>query len=190
MRMVAVLIAGLALVVAVYGAWLSTQSDRRQRKSDIKVECQEKSGFAGQKLVIGETLHLEHILTVRVINDGEAPEYVHEIFLESEHPSPLKVNVRAPKGTKEVRPRDHQTFDLELDGSQGFEWDKNFRAVVVLANKQQFYSGYGWLDRPPHHGEARTIPDPEKVPDGEVAHICLPPGSRVATVSPPSEEVT
>jgi hypothetical protein len=191
--MVTDIIAVLALVVAAYGAWLSTRTflwqrmrDDQRRVSDIKVECGESSGFGGSPLVIGTTLNREHVLTVRVTNDGEAPEYVHEISLESEHPSPLAVSVRKPDGTEEVRPRDHRTFDLALDGAQAFEWDKPFRAAVRIASKNQtFYSEYGQLAHAPHHGQPHTVVDPEQVPDAQIARVSFIPGSRMATVLPP-----
>jgi hypothetical protein len=71
----------------------------------------ERARFGGQPLVIGETIALEHFLMARVINDGEAPEYVHSITLESEVPSPLRVVVKEPVGTVEVRPRDQALFE-------------------------------------------------------------------------------
>jgi hypothetical protein len=84
-----------------------------------------------------------------------------------------------------VRPRDQQTFELELDGSQAFAWDEPFRVVVRLANEQTFRSDYGKLDRPPHHGQSVVIPDPEHMPDSQVPSIQFTPGERVATVLPP-----
>jgi hypothetical protein len=194
--MATAVIAGLALVVAVYGAWLSTRSDRRhrkreeeQRRSEIKISCGERSGFGGQRLVIGETVSAQHFLIIRVINDGEAPEYVHSITLESEHPSPLTVDVRKPEGTIEVRPRDQQTFEFALDGAQGFVWEAPFRVVVRLANEGVFYSPYGKLAYSPHHGQPMIVPDPDEVPDAELNYIEFPPGERVAIVHPsPSAE--
>jgi hypothetical protein len=186
------IISGLALLIAAYGAWLSTRVSRRQEqreqakhRSDIKVACGERSGLDGPA-VIGETVPLRHLLTIRVLNGGEAPEYVHSISLESESPSPITVAVRRPEGTVEVRPRDQQTFELKLDGSQGFAWDQPFRAVVRLANEQTFWSEYGTLAAPPHHGQSVVIPDPEQMPDDQVAELYVPPGERVATVLPPS----
>jgi hypothetical protein len=135
--------------------------------------------------VIGQTVPLRHLLTIRIVNGGEAPEYVHSISLESERPSPLTVAVRRPEGTVEVRPRDQRTFELELDGSQAFTWDEPFRAIVRLANEQTFCSEYGTLARPPHHGQTVVIPDPEQMPDDQVAHLDMPRGERIATVLPP-----
>jgi hypothetical protein len=185
------IISGLALLIAGYGAWLSTRVSRRQeqreqakRRSDIKVACGEQSGLDGPP-VIGETVPRRHLLTIRVLNGGEAPEYVHSISLESESPSPFTVAVRRPEGTVEVRPRDQQTFELKLDGSHAFAWDQPFRAVVRLANEQTFCSEYGTLATPPHHGQSVVIPDPEQMPDDQVAQIHVPPGERIATVLPP-----
>jgi hypothetical protein len=185
------IISGLALLIAGYGAWLSTRVSRRQeqreqakRRSDIKVACGEQSGLDGPP-VIGERVPLRHVLTIRVLNGGEAPEYVHAISLESESPSPITVAVRQPEGTVEVRPRDQQTFELELDGSQAFTWDQPFRAVVRLANEQTFCSEYGTLATPPHHGQSVVIPDPEQMPDDQVARVSVSPGERIATVLPP-----
>ncbi len=187
---------GLALLVAGYGAWLSTRVSRQQeqreqakRRSDIKVACGEQSGLDGPP-VIGETVPLRHLLTIRVINGGEAPEYVHAITLESETPSPVTVAVRRPEGTVEVRPRDQRTFELKLDGSQAFAWDKPFRAVVRLANEQTFCSEYGTLAAPPHHGQAVVIPDPEQMPDDQVARLHFPPGERIATMLPPDSALS
>jgi hypothetical protein len=185
------IMSGLALVIGGYGAWLSTRVSRHQeqreeqrRQSDIKIGCEERSGLDGQP-VIGETLPLKHLLIVRVVNGGEAPEYVHSIILESERPSPVTVSVRAPEGTVEVRPRDQQTFELELDGSQAFVWDEPFRVVVRLANEQTFHSDYGTLANPPHHGGSVVIPDAEQMPDDQVPSIQFTPGERIATVLPP-----
>lgn len=190
------IISGLALLVAGYGAWLSTQVSRRQeqreqakRRSDIKVACGEQSRLDGPP-VVGETIPLRHLLTIRVLNGGEAPEYVHEITLESEAPSPFTVTVRRPEGTVEVRPRDHQTFELELDGSQAFAWDKPFRAVVRLANEQTFCSEYGTLATSPHHGQSVVISDSQQMPDNQVAQLHFPPGERIATVLPPDSAQT
>jgi hypothetical protein len=187
---------GLALAIAGYGAFLSTRVSRRQerreeqqRRSEIKISCGERSGCGGQRLVIGETVNTQHLLIIRVINDGEAPEYVHSITLESEHPSPLTVDVRKPEGTIEVRPRDQQTFEFALDGTQGFVWDAPFRVVVRLANEGVFYSPYGQLAYSPHHGQPMIVPDPDEVPDAELNYIEFPPGERVAIVHPlPSAE--
>ena len=185
------IISGLALLIAGYGAWLSTRVSRRQeqreqakRRSDIKVICGEQSGLDGPP-VIGEAVPLRHLLTIRVLNGGEVPEYVHSISLESESPSPFTVAVRRPEGTVEVRPRDQQTFELKLDGSQAFAWDQPFRAVVRLANEQTFCSEYGTLATQPHHGRSAVIPDPAQMPDDQVAHVHIPPGERIATVLPP-----
>ncbi len=185
------IISGFALLIAGYGAWLSTRVSRRQeqreqakRRSDIKVTCSEESGLDGPP-VIRETVPLRHLLTIRVLNGGEAPEYVHSISLESESPSPITVAVRRPEGTVEVRPRDQQTFELKLDGSHAFAWDQPFRAVVRLANEQTFCSDYGTLATPPHHGQSVVIPDPEQMPDDQVAQVHIPPGERIATVLPP-----
>lgn len=185
------IISGLALLIAAYGAWLSTRVSRRQeqreqakRSSDIKVACGEQSGLDGPP-VIGETVPLRHLLTIRVLNGGEAPEYVHSISLESESPSPITVAVRRPEGTVEVRPRDQQTFELKLDGSHAFAWDQPFRAVVRLANEQTFCSDYGTLATPPHHGQSVVIPDPKQMPDDQVAQVHIPPGERIATMLPP-----
>lgn len=185
------IISGLALLIAGYGAWLSTRVSRHQeqreqakRRSDIKVACGEQSGLDGPP-VIGETVPRRHLLTIRVLNGGEAPEYVHSISLESESPSPITVAVRRPEGTVEVRPRDQQTFELKLDGSHAFAWDQPFRAVVRLANEQTFCSEYGTLATPPHHGQSVVIPDPAQMPDDQVAQVHVPPGERIATVLPP-----
>jgi hypothetical protein len=182
---------GLALLVAGYGAWLSTRVSRRQeqreqakRRSDIKVACGERSGLDGPA-VIGETVPVRHLLIIRVLNGGESPEYVHSISLESENPSPVTAVVRSPEGTVEVRPRDQQTFELELDGFQVFAWDEPFRAVVRLANEQTFYSEYGPLATPPCHGQSVVIPDPEQVPNDQVAHVHVLPGEPIAIVRPP-----
>jgi hypothetical protein len=178
-------ISGLALLVAVYGVWLSRRVARREerrdeqrRTSDIKVVCGERSGLTGPP-VIGTSVPIEHILMIRVINGGEAPEYVHAITLESERPLPMTVAVREPHGTVEVRPRDQQTFELPLDGHQGFAWDEPFRAAVRLANEQVFYSEYGEI-QPPHHGQTTVISDPEQVPDDQVGVIRFVPGERMA----------
>jgi hypothetical protein len=186
------IISGLALVVAGYGVWLArrvAQHDERleakKHASDIKVVCGERSSLGGQP-IIGTTVPMEHILTIRVINGGEAPEYVHSITLESQRPLPVTVVVRKPEGTVEVRPRDQQTFDLPLDGHQAFAWDEPFRAVVRLANEQTFYSEYGTIGQP-HHGQSVVIPDPEQVPDDQVHEVSFVPGERVATAHPLSE---
>jgi hypothetical protein len=186
------IISGLALVVAAYSVWLARRGAQREehleakkRASDIKVVCGERSSLGGPA-VIGTTVPMEHILTIRVINGGEAPEYVHSITLESQRPLPMTVSVREPEGTVEVRPRDQQTFDLPLDGHQAFAWDEPFRAVVRLANEQTFYSGYGTVGRP-HHGQSVVIPDPEQVPDSQVHEVRVIPGERIATARPLSE---
>ncbi len=191
--MVTDIISGLALVVAACGVWLSRRVARREerqdeqrRKSDIKVVCGERLGLGGSP-VIGATVPLEHFLTIRVLNGGEAPEYVHEITLESERPQPTTVAVRKPNGTVEVRPRDHQTFELPLDGRQGFTWDEPFRAVVRLANEQVFYSGYGAIQSP-RHGQTVVIPDPDQVPDDEMGVIHFVPGERIAIGLAPGED--
>jgi hypothetical protein len=187
------IISGLALLVAAYGVWLSRRVARRderleeqRRVSDIKVACSERQSLDGPP-VIGTTVSREHILTVRVINGGEAPEYVHSITLESERPLPLTVSVREPQGTVEVRPRDQQTFELALDGHQGFAWDEPFRAVIRLANEQTFYSDYGTVQSP-QHGQSVVIPDPEQVPDDQIGHVRFIPGERIATTLEPGED--
>jgi len=190
--MVTDIIAGLALIVAAYGAWLSRRVARREerleaqrRESDIKVVCGERLGLGGPP-VIGTTVPTEHILTISVVNGGQAPEYVHSITLESERPLPVTASVREPEGTVEVRPRDQRTFDLPLDGHQAFAWDEPFRVVVRLANEQTFYSGYGTV-RPPQHGQPVVIPDPEQVPDSQVHEVRFIPGERIATAGPLSK---
>jgi hypothetical protein len=191
--MITDVISGLALVVAAYGVWLArrvTQREERlearKRASDIKVTCGERTSLGGSA-IIGTTVPMEHILTVCVINGGEAPEYVHSITLESERPLPMTVSVREPKGTVEVRPRDQQTFDLPLDGRQAFAWDEPFQAVVRLANEQIFYSGYGRVG-PPQHGQSVVIPDPEQLPDDQVHRVRFIPGERIAVAVPPDED--
>jgi hypothetical protein len=192
--MVTDIISGLALVVAAYSVWLarhSAQSEERReakkRASEIKVACEERSSLGGPP-IIGTTVPREHILTVRVINGGEAPEYVHSIILESQRPLPMTVSVREPKGTVEVRPRDQQTFDLPLDGHQAFAWDEPLRAVVRLANEQTFYSEYGTVGQP-HHGQSVLIPDSEQVPDDQLHQVRFVPGERIAIARPPSDFV-
>lgn len=128
---------------------------------------------------------LRHLLTIRVLNGGKAPEYVHLISLESESPSPITVAVRRPEGTVEVRPRDQQTFELKLDGSHAFARDKPFWALVRLANEQTFCSEYGTLGTPPHDGQSVVIPDPEQMPDDQVGHVKVRLGKQIATVLPP-----
>jgi len=182
---------GLALVIGGYGAWLSTRVSRHQeqreeqrRQSDIKIALEERSGLDGPP-VVGTRIPCRHLLIVRVVNGGEAPEYVHSIILESERPSPVTISVRAPEGTVEVRPRDQQTFELELDGSQAFAWGEPFRVAVRLANEQTFRSDYGTLAHPPNQGQSVVIPDPEQRPDNQVPTIQFVPGERIATVLPP-----
>lgn len=191
--MITDVISGLALFVAAYGVWLSRRVEQRgeqryeqRHASEIKVVCGERSGLGGPP-VIGTTVPLEHFLIIRVINGGEAPEYVHSITLESERPLPMTVLVRAPEGTVEVRPRDQATFELALDGRQAFAWDEPFRAVVQLANEQVFYSGYGEI-RPPEHGQTVVIPNPEQVPDDQVGVIRVVPGERMAVGLMPGED--
>lgn len=124
---------------------------------------------------------------VRVINDGEAPEYVHAITLESEVPSPLRIAVKQPEGTVEVRPRDQALFEYALDGSQGFQWDAPFRVAVRLANERTFYSEYGTLAQAPSHGATQVIPDPDQVPDAQVGTIRFDPITGEAAAEPPQE---
>jgi|AntDryMetagUQ255_1029468.scaffolds.fasta_scaffold01519_2 hypothetical protein len=183
----------IALIIAAYGAWQATRTHRWQRKrdeqrqrSEIDIGIGEQCGFGNSDLIIGETVYRHHVLTVEVINRGEAPEYVHSIVLESESESPITVFVRRPEGTVEVRPRDQQGFELRLDGSQAFSWTEPFRATVRLANDETFNSPYGSLSLPPHDGEAMVVPDPDALPDDEVAHITFDQGSRTATVTPPA----
>ncbi len=190
--MVTDIIAGLALMAAIYGALLSRRVARREerleaqrRESDIKVTCGERLGLGGPP-VIGATVPIEHILTISVVNGGEAPEYVHSITLESERPLPVTVSVREPEGTVEVRPRDQRAFELPLDGRQAFAWDEPFQAVVRLANEQTFFSGYGTV-RPPQHGQSVVVPDPDQVPDDQVHEVRFIPGERIATVGLLSE---
>lgn len=182
-------VAGGALLVGVYGAWLSTRTylwqrrrDDQRRHSDVMVEVGERYGLGGQAPVIGATLAVEHILVIRVVNGGEAPEYIHEIHLENQQVSPITVSVRKPEGTVEVRPRDQHECIFALDGSQAFDWDAPFRAVVRLANKAIFHSEYGRLSRPPEHGEQVVIPDPDQVPDAQVIRVSVIPGSPTAVV--------
>jgi hypothetical protein len=176
----AVLIAGLALLVAGYGAWLSTRNYLWQRKrederreSDIRVTVQEKTGFDTDKLVIGETVGRRHTLQIGVINGGEAPEYVYGISLEGKRLSPITVIVRKEEGSVEVRPRDQEGFEFELDGSQPFPWDEPMRVVVRLANGKKFRSPYFELLHEPHHGRPFVVPDPAEVPSEQVHRLRL-----------------
>lgn len=182
----------LGALVAIYGAALSTVvflSQRKQRKSTITVACEERSGFGDQPPVIGSIVYLEHVLEVRVTNDGEAAEYVHSVVLESERPSPFRVTVRQAEGTTEVRPRDHQSFFLELDGAQGFDWHKPFRAAVQIASKNQvFYSEYGSLSSAPHHGDTLVIPDPKAMPESQVVKVVRDPETGEVTTIPPDDQ--
>ncbi len=174
------IIATLALLVAGYGAWLSTRNYRWQRKrdeerrrSDIEIEMSESLGLGDGPPVIDTTVALRHILTVRVINRGESSEFVYAISLHSERPSAITVPLRKGEGSVEVRPRDHVAFDFALTGRQGFAWDEPFRAVVRLADGQVFESGHGMLQAPPSHGVPQGIVDPDAVPDDQVIRISL-----------------
>lgn len=125
--------------------------------------------------MIGTTVRVRHVLTVQVVNRGEAPEYVYEVNLENQAPSPITVAIRKGDGSVEVRPRDLATFDLGLDGSQAFGWDEPFRAVVSLAGGQVFRSDFtpqGLLN-PPCHGTQTVVRDSDEVPDEEVIRVCL-----------------
>jgi len=186
-------VAVIALLIAAYGAWQNTRTQRWQRKrdeqrqrSEIDIDIGERSGLGGSELVIGETVYLDHVLTVHVINRGEAPEYVHSIVLESESESPITVVVRRPEGTVEVRPRDQESFELRLDGSHAFAWDEPFRATVRLANDEIFSSKYGSLMGPPQDGQAVVVRDPDALPNDEVGHIAIVRGSRTATMTAPA----
>jgi hypothetical protein len=166
--------------VAIYGALLSTRNNRWQRKrederrrSDVRVTVRETTGFDTDKLVIGATVRRRHRLQIGVINGGEAPEYVYGIAVESERPSPLRVVVRREEGSVEVRPRDQELFEFELDGSQWFRWDEPMRVVVRLANGNQFRSPYFELQHEPHHGCPFVVPDPDAVPSEQVNRIRL-----------------
>jgi hypothetical protein len=77
-------LAVLALMVSAYGASLATRTHRWQRRrdeharrSDITIDIGEHADLGGQDLIIGQTVQRRHILTVVVINRGEAPEFVH-----------------------------------------------------------------------------------------------------------------
>lgn len=184
-------IAIAALIVAFYSAFLATRTSRWQRRrdeeklrSDITIGLAERRGLGGGgELIIGETRLTEHVLTVRVMNGGESPEYVREVHLETERPQPLTVKVRPPKGTTEVRPRDEATFALELTGSQAFPWSEPFVAVVELANGQVFRSSVAPGGPQPQHGLPVVIPN-LYAEDAESAGTISPGDDRVARWEP------
>ena len=132
----------------------------------------DKSGGLGSEdLIIGTTVHMQHHLTVRVINRGEVPEYVYAVTLRSVGPSPFTVSVRKGEGSIEVRPRDHEEFTLPLDERQHFDWHEPFVVVVRLANGQEFRSPLATLDYPPFHGKPYVVPDLDQVPNEEVYRV-------------------
>jgi hypothetical protein len=174
----AVILTILGGLVAVYGAVLSTKNHLWQRRreeerqrSDVEIDLMESSGLGSDDLIIGTTVHMQHHLTVRVINRGEVPEYVYVVTLRSAEPSPFSVPVRNGEGSVEVRPRDHEEFRLPLDGRHHFDWHKPFVVVVTLANGQEFRSPPATLGYPPSHGKPYVIPDLDEVPDEEVYRI-------------------
>src|SRR4051794_25187378 len=65
------------------------QRDEERRSSNIVIGVNEKSGFAGEALVIGERLPIQHLLIVEAANRAEVPAYVSEVWLEPKRSSPL-----------------------------------------------------------------------------------------------------
>jgi hypothetical protein len=176
----AVVLGLLGGLIAVYGAVLSTKNyvwqrrrDEERQRSDVEIDLIESSGLGGDDLIIGTTVHMQHYLTVRVINRGEMPEYVYEVALRSAGRSPFTVPVRKGEGSVEARPRDHAEFTLPLDGHQHFGWHEPFVVVVRLANGQVFRSPPATLGQPPCHGKPYVVPDPDEVPDEQVYQVRL-----------------
>lgn len=177
--------AGLALAISLYGAVLATRTHRWQQSLEqerlstkVSVTASEHSSLGDGPLIIGETIAREHLLTVRVLNGGESPEYVRTIELESEREQALTVWVRSAHGTVEVRPRDETSFGFELTGAQGFPWDERMRLVVTLANRHEVTSDYFEMHYAPCHGQPMTVQDPNS-PDAVVAVRINPNEGRI-----------
>ncbi len=154
--------------------------DRRRRRSNLEIDAIEYVGHAGGgELVIGETRHLKHTLTIGVINRGEAAAFAAQVWLEPERSLPLRVKVHDGP-TREVGAGNRADFVLEIDGRQAFPWDERFRVAARTADGRRFHSPYAALGQPPQHDRKVVIPYPYAVPDNRSASWAsrtLPPGA-------------
>jgi hypothetical protein len=135
-------------VVAIYAAVISRQAlawqkqqDQARITPDVRVEL-EHATQAAHPLVewVGNAQRpraLEYRITINVVNDGQRPEHLKRLWVETEDGS--EGYDARPVGSDEViEPRARHKSIVPLESIPN--WQAGFRAIATMAGGEQFSS--------------------------------------------------